>query len=65
VGESTITAVARDAVGGEGTDSVEVTLILGPGPAVTIRSPRDGFVTGGPADRAEQPLPRDRRLLDP
>ncbi len=50
-GENTITAIARDAVGGLGTDSVEVTLILGPGPTVKISSPKDGFVTGGRGDR--------------
>ncbi|MGH7339003.1 MAG: hypothetical protein ACREKH_00790, partial [Candidatus Rokuibacteriota bacterium] len=50
-GENTITAVARDAIGGEGTDSVEVTLIPGPGPTVTISAPEQDFVTGGPENR--------------
>jgi len=48
-GENTLVAVARDASGGEGSDSVEITVLAGmAGPAVRILSPADGFLVGGP-----------------
>ena len=48
-GEQTLTARARDPIGGEGTDSVTVTVLTpGLGPTVSIGSPADGFVVGGP-----------------
>jgi hypothetical protein len=48
-GENTLLAVARDAVGGEGSDSVQVTVLVGStGPTVSISSPAPGFLFGGP-----------------
>jgi hypothetical protein len=48
-GDNTLVAVARDAVGGEGTDSVDITVLAGStGPTVSITAPEPGFLLGGP-----------------
>jgi hypothetical protein len=47
-GPNTLVAVARDAAGGEGSDSVEIMVLSGEtGPTVSISSPKDNFVVGG------------------
>lgn len=47
-GPNTLVAVARDAAGGESSDSVEITVLTGAsGPTVSISSPKDNFVVGG------------------
>jgi hypothetical protein len=48
-GVNILTATARDAAGGEGSDSIEVTVVSGgPAPTLKITSPKPGFVVGGP-----------------
>lgn len=56
-GENTLVAVARDASGGEGSDSVEVTVLASmAGPAVRILSPADDFLVGGPRPASPHPI---------
>jgi hypothetical protein len=58
-GANTLVAVARDAAGGEGTDSVEITVLAGTtGPTVSIASPKPGFLLGGPRpESGPAPIP--------
>jgi hypothetical protein len=56
-GENRLRAVARDAAGGEGTDSVEVTVLTeGLGPTVNLTSPASGFLLGGPSASTTVPV---------
>ncbi len=56
-GENTLRAVARDAAGGEGSDSVEITVLTGPfGPTLKISSPGPDFLVGGPDARTNVPV---------
>jgi hypothetical protein len=56
-GENTLTARAVDPYGGVGTDSVEVTVLsAGVDPTVSITSPADAFVLGGPQTPTFPPL---------
>lgn len=56
IGEQTLTATARDAWGGKGSDSV-VVVVLNPGidPTVAISSPSQDFVIGGPRSTSFPP----------
>jgi hypothetical protein len=59
-GANTLTAVARDAAGGEGADSVDVTVLASSsGPTTSISSPKTDFLLGGPRTSPSTPTELD------